>query len=106
MPPSSEIEPDGVPENENVPSPPIITFRTITVVCFLFRNVHVTVSPASTLKIARRFAGSGSESESSHEIEWRSQPSFTASVVVYWPGATVSEIVPPSSEIEPDGVPE
>ncbi len=43
---------------------------------------------------------------SSHAIEWRSQPSFAASVVVYWPGATGCEIVPSSTEIEPDGVPE
>jgi hypothetical protein len=60
-----------------------MTFFTITVACFVFVNVQVTVSPAATLNVAWRFATEPVEFESSQTIELRAQPSLAPSVETY-----------------------
>ena len=51
-----EMEPEGVPVNSKVSVPPTMTFLTITLPSLVFVKVQVTVSPASTLKVAVRFS--------------------------------------------------
>ena len=74
--------------------------------CFVFVKVQVTVSPASTLKLAVRVPVLPDELPSSQEMPVSAQPALAASIEVYWPGATACEIVPLFTAIEPEGVPE
>ena len=63
--------------------PPTITFFTVTLPCLRFVKVQVTVSPASTLKVAVRVPVLPVELPSSQEMDARSQPAAAASVEVY-----------------------
>ena len=72
------MEPDGVPEYENVSVPPTMTFFTVIEPCLRFVKVQVTVSPASTLNVAWRFATEPLEFASSHATAVRSQPALSA----------------------------
>ena len=101
-----EMSPAGVPVYENVSVPPTMTFLTITVPCFVFVKVQVTVSPASTLKRRGARSRAARELPSSQEMLVSAQPALAASIEVYWPGATACEIVPLFTAIAPEGVPE
>ena len=100
------MSPEGVPVYENVSVPPTMTFFTITVACFVFVKVQVTISPAATLKLAVRVRDAAGRVRVVAATDVSAQPAFAASTDEYVPGATLAEIVPVVRvEIEPEGVP-
>src|SRR5207247_5300775 len=78
----------------------------MTVAPLVLVKVQVTVSPASTLKVAVAVPTLPVLLASSQLMLVRAQPAGTVSVEVYWPGATLAVIVPLLVEIAPEGVPE
>jgi hypothetical protein len=67
--------------------PPAQTFMIVRVACAVLVNVQVTISPASTLKVAVAVPTfpvlATALAESSQVIEFKTQPSFATSVEVY-----------------------
>src|SRR3989442_1982872 len=83
-----------------------MVFERMAVVTLVLVKVQVTVSPASALKVAVAVPTLPVLLVSSQLMLVRAQPAGTVSVQGYWPGATLSVIVPLLGENAPEGVPE